>query len=538
MSQDGMEPSATVLRTSSSSSQSSSFDFSKFLDQMKSKGAEPIAKYLRSFLSNFSKKAFSVNDQIKVIQDFLGFISVRMRECEVWSRVSESEFENATEAMEKLVMNRLYDLTFSPSIAQTNRPLTTDDIEKDNILSQRIRFLSWIREEHLDIPPRQDGFLDFAKSELLKINHYKAPRDKLICILNACKVIFGLIRHSHSDESADTFMPLLIFLVIQSNPDHLISNVEYIQRFRSPAKLKSEAGYYLSSLMAAVSFIETLDHTCLANITPEEFEHNVEEAIKALPPPSPNETTGPTITVTQEKDPEAETIPPHAGEESAQPLSMASPDLDFTSMQPFSHPSAPNFNPLSLAEDTKSFFRRTGDSISKPLGAIGKIISTAVEGKESSDNGENPNGYPRLPGPFSPLALRQSSRSSSPSHPPPDGLNYVPYKSRLRPDTPQSSSDAGAEQSPDARPTLAPRVQTLLDSRGPSRASSPLLDLSELSESIATIDARTAEQGTAAMNTLRQIFPTLETDVLQLVLEASDGDVGMSIDRLLEMSGG
>ena len=28
-------------------------------------------------------------------------------------------------------------------------------------------------------------------AELLKINHYKAPRDKLICILNCCKVIFG-----------------------------------------------------------------------------------------------------------------------------------------------------------------------------------------------------------------------------------------------------------------------------------------------------------------------------------------------------------
>jgi hypothetical protein len=27
--------------------------------------------------------------------------------------------------------------------------------------------------------------------ELLKVNHYKAPRDKLICVLNCCKVIFG-----------------------------------------------------------------------------------------------------------------------------------------------------------------------------------------------------------------------------------------------------------------------------------------------------------------------------------------------------------
>jgi hypothetical protein len=28
-------------------------------------------------------------------------------------------------------------------------------------------------------------------AELLKVNHYKAPRDKMICILNCCKVIFG-----------------------------------------------------------------------------------------------------------------------------------------------------------------------------------------------------------------------------------------------------------------------------------------------------------------------------------------------------------
>ena len=41
---------------------------------------------------------------------------------------------------------------------------------------------------HLHTPKVND-----ACKELLKINHYKAPRDKLICILNCCKVIFGLL---------------------------------------------------------------------------------------------------------------------------------------------------------------------------------------------------------------------------------------------------------------------------------------------------------------------------------------------------------
>ena len=33
-----------------------------------------------------------------------------MRECEVWKNASDAEFDNAMEGMEKLVMNRLYDL--------------------------------------------------------------------------------------------------------------------------------------------------------------------------------------------------------------------------------------------------------------------------------------------------------------------------------------------------------------------------------------------------------------------------------------------
>lgn len=48
-------------------------------------------------------------------------------------------------------------------------------------------------------------------------------------------------------------MPLLIYVVLQSNPDHLVSNVQYILRFRNQEKLGGEAGYYLSSLVCILS---------------------------------------------------------------------------------------------------------------------------------------------------------------------------------------------------------------------------------------------------------------------------------------------
>lgn len=69
-----------------------------------------------------------------------------------------------------------------------------DDKEKDNILHHKISIFQWIKEKHLDIPETEDNesFLTFAEAELLKMNNYKAPRDKLICILNCCKVIFGI----------------------------------------------------------------------------------------------------------------------------------------------------------------------------------------------------------------------------------------------------------------------------------------------------------------------------------------------------------
>ncbi|CAJ0768108.1 15820_t:CDS:10 [Entrophospora sp. SA101] len=229
---------------------------------------------LQEWLKKFERHPRTINDQIKFVREFLDFITGKMRECELWRNASEQEFENAKEGIEKLVMNRLHKLTFTPAI---KGPPVTDDIERDNILYQKIEIFRWVREQHLDIPitPHNEAFFDFAKKELLKINDYKAPRDKLICILNCCKVIYGLIKLVDGEEGADKFLPVLIFVILKANPEYLMSNVQ------SPEKLQSEAGYYLSSLMSAISFIENMDLHSLT-ITKEEFDKNIEMTMKEL----------------------------------------------------------------------------------------------------------------------------------------------------------------------------------------------------------------------------------------------------------------
>ena len=45
------------------------------------------------------------------------------------------------------------------------RPVTTDDLERDRVLSQRIALFKWVEPRHLDIPEGTgfEGFLMFAQ---------------------------------------------------------------------------------------------------------------------------------------------------------------------------------------------------------------------------------------------------------------------------------------------------------------------------------------------------------------------------------------
>jgi hypothetical protein len=159
------------------------FDFHRFLEQLRNKKADPVARYLKSFLSEFAKRQWMVHEQVKIIGDFLAFIANKMAQCEVWRDVSDAEFDNAREGMEKLVMNRLYTQTFSPAIPAPQpipaakpkkrggeRPLGPgrrgqhqEDVERDEVLAQKIGIYGWVREEHLDIPPVSESGKRFLK---------------------------------------------------------------------------------------------------------------------------------------------------------------------------------------------------------------------------------------------------------------------------------------------------------------------------------------------------------------------------------------
>lgn len=401
------------------------FDFHRFLEQLRHRTADPVARFLRSFLQEFSKKRWMAHEQVKIVGDFLEFISKKMAQCEVWRTVSDAEFDNAREGMEKLVMNRLYTQTFSPAIPSAagsprkggrsfrsaadaasqhgpgRRGQHQEDVERDDVIAQKMKIYGWIKEEHLDIKPIGDRgrkFLTLAQQELLKINSYRAPRDKVICVLNCCKVIFGFLKNSKADQSADAFVPLLIYTVLRARPEHLVSNVQYIWRFRNQDKLGGEAGYYMSSLMGVVTFVENLDRTMIT-ISDEEFERHVEQAVSAI-------AEGHKAEEYEEKTHNGPPAPAmqHLSEKSALSIAEVTPrnSMDAEQSSPRKNASqrlSEKSGQGAQARDDDDTDAVTGlfRTIQKPLSSIGRMFSDDAGQQQGSSGGRLKPGSIPLP---------------------------------------------------------------------------------------------------------------------------------------------
>lgn len=258
------------------------YDFQLFISQMKDQRADPIVRYTRSFLHSFvTKKNFwTAEEQVKLVNDFKLFIYDKFLEFEPFKSLDRSKLHNAQEGMEKLLMGKLYNKCFSPLLANDYENLTDDhrsDLVHDANLMDKILEFRFIKPINLEIPatisPKVEKFIQLSGKELNRINSYKAPRDKMVCILNACKVIYGFLKHSKlENEGADVFIPMLIYTIMKANVRSLVSNVIYIERFRFPEYLRGESGYYLSSLHGAINFILHMGEDSL--FIPDKSEYN------------------------------------------------------------------------------------------------------------------------------------------------------------------------------------------------------------------------------------------------------------------------
>lgn len=203
-----------------------------------------------------------------------------------WRGESEEKIMSSRDCLERYVMNRIANVAFK----------SVQVPEADRIISERMRLLSFLTPENLDIKPelQNDMVWALARDELRKMNSFRTPGEKIACIVKCASVIFRSLNlarvkaesecrvgEGESAPGADDFLPVFIYVVMKSHVPRLQSNCEYIQAFHNPARLLSRSGYCFVNLQSAIEFILNLSSDSLS-IDPREFEEKLAMAQREL----------------------------------------------------------------------------------------------------------------------------------------------------------------------------------------------------------------------------------------------------------------
>uniref|UniRef100_A0A7N2MG57 VPS9 domain-containing protein n=1 Tax=Quercus lobata TaxID=97700 RepID=A0A7N2MG57_QUELO len=292
-------PSSSSTSTSTSTSSGGSVTFYDFLDRMRNPASLDLVRSIKSFIVSFSFYTPNPDNDGKKVQDFYLSMEAAIREHPLWAAATFEELDSAMEGLEKYVMTKLFSRTFAS---------VPEDAKIDREVSEKICLLqTFLKPEHLDIPAvlHNEASWLLAEKELQKINTFKAPREKLLCIMNCCRVINNLLLNASMSENhalagLDDFLPVLIYVTIKAsspcfcwymydesrpcpfcsknaNPPQLHSNLKFIQLYRRQAKLVSEAAYYFTNLVSAKTFIVDLNGKSLS-MDEIKFEESMQAA--------------------------------------------------------------------------------------------------------------------------------------------------------------------------------------------------------------------------------------------------------------------
>ncbi|TPX18542.1 uncharacterized protein E0L32_011580 [Thyridium curvatum] len=221
-------------------------------------------------------------------------------------------------------------------------------------------------EEALERQEEVRKWLEPARRELMEMNNSRYPLGKLNRLKAAHKSIVDTLSHFHPSSSADEIMPMLIYSLITLPPDHLsvVSDVNFVQRFRWEQKLEGEAAYCLTNLEAAISFLDNVDLSTLRADEPQ---------------------AGPPKNTSSPGSPKTETFPP-AYQPGITPAAQSTAETNASIASGLK----PTTSPAGIRAAVQLRNRRLSDLVNTPAQAFGAasdaVLSSADQGLKNIGN--------------------------------------------------------------------------------------------------------------------------------------------------------
>eukprot|EP00112_Aurelia_sp_Birch-Aquarium-sp1_P008666 Seg1960.8 transcript_id=Seg1960.8/GoldUCD/mRNA.D3Y31 product="GTPase-activating protein and VPS9 domain-containing protein 1" protein_id=Seg1960.8/GoldUCD/D3Y31 len=191
-----------------------------------------------------------------MLEEFLENLYREMSSDPMWVAALEEQWDDAKIATERTIMSKIYKAAFYPNGMQ--------DIQNDKIFHEHILRLSktiTVNHAMLQIPKvlQKEAPWPSAQTELLMINAYKTPADKLNCIHRCCIAIMNLLSMATPSQTsgADEFVPVLVYVLIRANPPNLLSTKQYINNFFDN-RFSGEEMYCWTQFCAATEFVKSI----------------------------------------------------------------------------------------------------------------------------------------------------------------------------------------------------------------------------------------------------------------------------------------
>ena len=213
-----------------------------------------------------------------------------------------------------------------------------------------------------------------ASESLVRMNESRNPLGKLQRLATTHQIIVDLLSNIHqSSSSADEILPTLIYTLIISPAEgiNVISNLRFIQRFRSANKIDGEAAYCLTNLEAAITFLETVD---LATLQTDEVLEETPRPIQTAPLMEEFQDPLTSNAITQAV----------ASSPVTTPLTAVPTHISAGQPRPFHIPPPPDSHTTSSPPVSPSQQRRLSSLFQPPVGAFG-AASDAV--RNTADQG-------------------------------------------------------------------------------------------------------------------------------------------------------
>eukprot|EP01156_Anaeramoeba_ignava_P001988 Anaeramoba_ignava/a217275_25.p1 GENE.a217275_25~~a217275_25.p1 ORF type:complete len:945 (+),score=288.51 a217275_25:284-2836(+) len=224
-------------------------------------------------LKNESEKlqnAYSKQDLIKKIADFFDTIQKCLR-----ADLSFTIFSNAYNILSISIENHvfvdIYDEIFYPKCLKNS-------YEKEDILfSNKInKVKKYLTPTILHIPEQfwSTDMWSLAIEELKTLNHYKTPSLKILVLAHCAKIIFNILEFNGITEiGADLIFPIVIYVILYSNPPNLPSNMHYVEMFGDRESLNHEHEYWLTTFKSGYTYLFEID----MEVTKSEYERELKK---------------------------------------------------------------------------------------------------------------------------------------------------------------------------------------------------------------------------------------------------------------------